>query len=180
MKAQSFILRLSGSIMAFGLFSAANAGGPLWTLTPLTATTLSVPSNETATVQYTVTNQSTKTHTLTMQSMQGITQLTTGLGVCGNPFVLRGKASCTLSLQVNGSQLTQPISNGPIVCEQGSTLQCYRPAQANLLAITQAAAINAATLTVTSSPLTLTANGSTGMLTINNTLFECSGDQCCV
>ena len=180
MKAHSFILRLSGSIMAFGLFSAANAGGPLWTLNPLTATRLSVPSNDMATVEYTVTNQSTKTHTLTMQSMQGITQLTTGLGVCGNPFVLRGKASCTLSLQVNGSQLTQPISNGPIVCEQGSTLQCYRPAQANLLAITQAAAINAATLTVTSSPLTLTANGSTGMLTINNTLFECSGDQCCV
>ena len=169
MKAHSFILRLSGSIMALGLFSTANAGSPLWTFTPLTATTLSVPSNDTATVQYTVTNQSTKTHTLTMQSIQGITQLTTGLGVCGNPFILTGKASCTLSLHVNGSQLTQPISDGPIVCEQGSTLQCYRPASANILAITQAAAITDATITVTGSPLTLTTNGSTGTLTINNT-----------
>lgn len=169
MKALSFILRLSGSIMALGLFSAANAGSPLWTFTPLTATTLSVPSNDTATVQYTVTNQSSKVHTLTMQSIQGITQLTTGLGVCGNPFILTGKTSCTLSLHVNGSQLTQPISDGPIVCEQGSTLQCYRPAQANLLAITQAAAITDATITVAGSPLTLTTNGPTGTLTIYNT-----------
>ena len=169
MKAHSFILQLSSSIMALGLFSAANAGSPLWTFTPLTATTLSVPSNDTATVQYTVTNQSSRIHTLSMQPIQGITQLTTGLGVCGNPFILTGKASCTLSLQVNGSQLTQPISDGPIVCESGSTLQCYRPAFANMLAITQAPAITSATITVTGSPLTLTTNGPTGTLTINNT-----------
>ena len=155
--------------MALCLFSAANAGSPLWTLTPLTATRLSVPSNDTATVQYTVTNQSSRVHTLSMQSIQGITQLTTGLGVCGNPFILTGKASCTLSLQINGSQLTQPISDGPIVCEKGSTLQCYRPASANMLAITQSAAITDATITVTGSPLTLTTNGPTGTLTINNT-----------
>ena len=169
MKAHSFILQLSSSIMALGLFSAANAGSPLWTFTPLTATTLSVPSNDTATVQYTVTNQSSRVHTLSMQPIQGITQLTTGLGVCGNPFILTGKGSCTLSLQVNGSQLTQPIKDGPIVCDSGSTLQCFRPASANILAITQAAAITDATITVTGSPLTLTTNGPTGTLTINNT-----------
>ena len=169
MKAHSFILRLLSSIMALCLFSTADAGSPLWTFTPLTATTLSVPSNDTATVQYRVTNQSTKTHSLSMQSIPGITQLTTGLGICGNPFVLVGNASCTLSLQVNGSQLNEPVSNGPIVCEQGSTLQCYRPAQANILQITQAPAITTATITVTNSPLTLTTNGPTGTLTINNT-----------
>lgn len=145
------------------------AGTPLWTFTPLTATTLSVPSNDTATVQYTVTNQSSRVHTLSMQSIQGVTQITTGLGICGNPFVLTGKASCTLSLQVNGSQLAAPINDGPIVCEQGSTLQCYRPASSNLLHITQAGPITDATITVTGSPLTLTTNGPTGTLTINNT-----------
>lgn len=169
MKAPSYIFRLSSSIMALGLFSAANAGSPLWTFTPLTATTVSVPANETATVQYTVTNQSNSIHTLSMQPIQGITQLTTGLGVCGNPFILTGKSSCTLSLQVNGSQLPQPITNGPIVCEQGSTLQCYRPSSANILHITQAPAITDSTITVTSSPLTLTTNGPTGTLIINNT-----------
>lgn len=157
------------SSLLFSLSALLHAGSPVWMLTPLTATTLSVPSNDTATVQYQVTNQSTKTHTLFMQSIQGITQLTTGLGVCGNPFVLTGKASCTLSLQVNGSQLTQPISDGPLVCEQGSTLQCYRPASANILHITQTTAITDATITVTGSPLTLTTNGPTGTLTINNT-----------
>ena len=104
-----------------------------------------------------------------MQSIQGITQLTTGLGVCGNPFILTTKASCTLSLQVNGSQLTPPVNDGPIVCEQGSSLQCYRPASSDILHITQASAITDATITVTGSPLTLTTNGPTGTLTINNT-----------
>jgi hypothetical protein len=148
---------------------SAKAGSPVWTLTPLTATTISVPSSGTATVQYQVTNQSSKTHTLSMQSIHSITQTTTGLGVCGNPFTLRGKASCTLSLQINGSQLTQPILDGPIICEQGSPLQCYRPAAGNTLHVTQAAPITNATITVANSPLTLTTNGSAGVLTITNT-----------
>lgn len=169
MKADSFIIRLLGCVAALCVFSTVEAGSPLWTFTPLTATNVSVTSNETATVQYQVTNQSTKIHTLTMTSIPGITQITTGLGICGNPFILTGKASCTLSLLVNGSQLTQPVSNGPIVCEQGSMLQCYRPAPANMLHITQAAATNNATITVTNSPLTLLINGPTGTLTINNT-----------
>lgn len=145
------------------------AGVPVWSFIPLTATTLSVPSNNTATVQYTITNQSNRVHTLSMQSIQGITQITTGLGICGNPFILTAKASCTLSLQVNGSQLTSPINDGPIVCEQGSSLQCYRPASSDILHITQASAITDATITVTGSPLMLTTNGPTGTLTIHNT-----------
>lgn len=142
---------------------------PLWTFTPLTATTLSVPSNNTAPVQYQVTNQSPKTRTLNLQAIQGITQLTTGLGICGNPFILNRNKSCTLSLQVNGNQLTSPINDGPIVCEQGSVLQCYRPATGDILHITQASPIMTATITVTNSPLTLTTSGPTGTLTITNT-----------
>lgn len=157
------------NVLLFSTSTFLHAGNPVWTLTPLTATTLSVPSNDVATVQYQVTNESTKTHTLLMQSIKGITQLTTGLGICGNPFILTAKASCTLSLEVNGSQLTKPITDGPLVCEQGSLLQCYRPASANLLHITKAAAITDATITVTGSPLTLITDGSTGTLTINNT-----------
>ncbi len=156
-------------VLLLTITTLSYAGSPVWTLTPLTATTLSVASNDTATVQYTVTNQSSRIHTLSMQSIAGITQLTTGLGICGNPFILRGHASCTLSLQVNGSQLTSPINDGPIVCEQSSSSQCYRPASSDILHITQASAITDATITVTGSPLTLTTNGSTGTLTINNT-----------
>jgi len=107
-----------------------------------------------------------------MRSIQGVTQMTTGLGVCGNPFVLRGKNSCILSLQLTGSQLNEPIGDGPIVCQQGSINQCYRPSAADILRITQAPPVTEAVITVTGSPLTLTVNGPTGQLTINNTTSE--------
>ncbi|MCC5792459.1 MAG: IPT/TIG domain-containing protein [Legionellaceae bacterium] len=141
----------------------------MWTFEPLTATTIAVPANGSATVQYRVTNQSSKPHTLSMQPIRGITQITTGLGICGNPFVLRGKNSCILSLQINGSQLNDAVADGPVVCQQGSLNQCYRPSSANILHITQAPPITDAVITVTGSPLTLTVNGATGQLTINNT-----------
>ncbi|RUR05217.1 DUF1566 domain-containing protein [Legionella sp. km772] len=144
----------------------------MWTFEPLTATTMAVPANGTALVQYRVTNQSSKPHTLTMQPIRGITQITTGLNICGNPFVLRGKNSCILSLQINGSQLNSPVMDGPVVCQQGSTNQCYRPSSANILRITQAPPITDAVITVTGSPLALTVNGPTGQLTITNTTLE--------
>lgn len=153
----------------FGIMiTTAYAKTPLWTFEPLTATTIAVPVNNTAMVQYRVTNQSAKPHTLTMQSIHGITQMTTGLNICGNPFVLRGKTSCILSLQINGGQLNGPITEGPVVCQQGNLNQCYRPSAANILRITQAPPILDAVITVTGSPLTLTVNGATGQLTINN------------
>ncbi|MFN7097462.1 MAG: hypothetical protein ACK4PR_07890, partial [Gammaproteobacteria bacterium] len=46
---------------------------------------------------------------------------------------LAGKASCVLSLQINGSQITPGNTNGPVVCEQGNSLQCYRPSAADTL-----------------------------------------------
>ncbi len=144
------------------------AGIPVWTFEPLTPTTIAVPANGTATVQYRVTNQSNKSHTLIMQPIRGVTQITTGLNVCGNPFVLQGKNSCTLSLQINGSQLSSRIVDGPVVCQHGSTNQCYRPSSANILHITQVSPVAEAEITVTNSPLTLTVDGATGALIINN------------
>jgi hypothetical protein len=111
------------------------AGTPLWTFTPLTATTISVPSNGTATVQYQVTNQSNKTHTLAMNSITGVTQITSGSGICASPFTLTGHNSCVLSLQINGGQVMSGNTNGPVVCEQGNSLQCYRPSPADVLKV---------------------------------------------
>ncbi|HAT6978714.1 TPA: hypothetical protein JAN54_10555 [Legionella pneumophila] len=159
-------------ILSGFIISTVQAGSPVWTFEPLTATSVAVPSNSTATVEYRVTNQSTKPHTLVMQPIKSIVQITTGLGVCGNPFVLRGKSSCILSLRINGSQLSSPIVDGPIVCQQGSANQCYRPSAANILHIVQAPPITDAVITVIGSPLILTVNGPTGQLTINNTTTE--------
>jgi IPT/TIG domain len=167
-----FLNRILAFLCSVFMMTTVFAGTPLWTFEPLTATTMAVPANGTALVQYRVTNQSSKPHTLTMQPIRGITQITTGLNICGNPFVLRGKNSCILSLQINGSQLNSPVMDGPVVCQQGSTNQCYRPSSANILRITQAPPITDAVITVTGSPLTLTANGPTGQLTITNTTLE--------
>ena len=124
------------SFLIFSLSVPLHAGGPVWTLTPLTPTSLFVPANGTKTIQYQVTNQSGKSHSLVMRPITGITQTTTGAGICSNSFILPSKEySCTLSLQVNGSQLTHSITDGPIVCEQGSTLQCYKPSPSHILNI---------------------------------------------
>ncbi len=56
-----------------------------------------------------------------------------------------------------------------MVCQQGSTNQCYRPSAVNILHITQAPPTTNAIISVTGSPLTLTVNGANGQLTINNT-----------
>ncbi len=166
---QFFMKRILASFWLGFMMTTAHAGTPLWTFEPLTSTTLAVPANGTALVQYRVTNQSSKPHTLTMQSIRGITQITTGLNVCGNPFVLSGKNSCILSLQINGSQLNSPIIDGPVVCQLGSTNLCYRPSDNQILHLTQMPSITDAVITLTGSPLTLTVNGTTGQLMVNNT-----------
>ncbi len=122
--------------MVLVIITHVEAGSPVWTFTPLTDTSVSVPANGTTTIQYQVTNQSRKSHSLVMRPITGITQTTTGTDICPNPFTLPSKgSSCTLSLQVHGSQLTHSITDGPIVCQQGSTLQCYRPNPSHVLNI---------------------------------------------
>ncbi|CEK09226.1 IPT/TIG domain-containing protein [Legionella hackeliae] len=144
------------------------AGIPLWTFKPLTPTAVNVPSNSTAIIQYRITNRSSRLHVLRMRSIRGITQITAGPGICRGVFILRGKDSCILSLRVHGNQLTRPIVGGPIVCQQNSGSLCYQPKMEYILRITQKPPVTRATISVSGSPLTLTANGTTGQLTIRN------------
>ncbi len=121
--------------------------GVPFTIVPISRTTITLPSNVTATVSYTVTNSSGGQVTLMMQGISGVTQTTTGAGVCSNPFTLNDGASCRLALVITGSTLSQAgISDGPVVCQQGpdgqpSKFMCNRPAnQAACLNITPASA----------------------------------------
>ncbi len=111
---------------------AHTASIPLWTFTPLTSTT-GTPGD---TIQYRVTSQTNKPHTLELTT-PGVSQITTGTGVCANPFVfLRKKDSCILSLLVDGSNLRSTTTGGPVVCQQGSGgNQCYQPSEADTLQI---------------------------------------------
>lgn len=112
---------------------------PLWTFTPLTATTLTVPSTDTASVSYQITNQSRKTHSLTLRTVPGVSQ-NTAPGYCPNPFVLDYQQSCILTLIITGSQINGSIRGGPAVCQLGSDLQCYQPSAVNSLNVTTGAA----------------------------------------
>ncbi|MFT4060520.1 MAG: hypothetical protein QM652_13365 [Legionella sp.] len=98
--------------------------------------------------------------------------MTTGLGLCGNPFVLPGKGSCILSLQINGSQLSAPIVDEPIVSRGRESTNAIDLSISNILRITQAPPLTDAVITVTGSPLTLTADGIPGQLIIINTSIE--------
>jgi hypothetical protein len=104
------------------------SGTPVWTFTPLTATSATITSTSSATVQYKVTNQSASPHTLALQPITGIMQQTGGAGICANPFALPSKgSSCILSLQITGSLLSHSILGGQVVCQQGTALECYQP-----------------------------------------------------
>ncbi len=129
------------------------AGRPMWTLTPQTATNVVVASNSTATIRYTLTNQTQKTVTLTMKSIQGITQDTSPPGACTSPISLPQRQSCTLILRIDGSSLTSSISGGPDVCQTNAnntpnSNACYQPSANNQLNITKAATITASVSTL--------------------------------
>jgi len=158
-------------LSAVALLVASNtyAGEAVWTFEALTATKVSLPRNSTTTVQYRVTNQSSKTHVLAMKPMIGVTQTTEETGSCSSPFTLAGGASCLLTLEVNGSQLQGNLTTGPDVCISGSALQCYRPSAANSLNITVTNALTVASIAALNAPLDLFVKGPISSLRIKNT-----------
>lgn len=111
---------------------------PLITLTPQTATTLTVPANGTAVVRYLVTNQSAQLQQYAMVPIQGVNQVEQGGGRCAQLIVLAAQGgTCVLELLVTGSQLPAGgISGGPVLCRQGAPTQCVQPSAANALQIT--------------------------------------------
>lgn len=133
------------------------AGRPMWTLTPQTATTLTVQSDSSATVRYTVTNQTTRTLGLAMKSIQGVTQETSNPGTCASPFSLSPYQSCTLALRLNGSALPSSINGGPVICQTNTDgtpnpSACYQPSSNNQLKITK---LDIATISASVSNLAL-------------------------
>ena len=119
---------ISASVLV--LMSAAQAGTPVWTFVPVTGypPTVTVSTAGTAIIQYTLTNQSHKSHLLKMKSIQGVTS-----SGCASP--LGYHQSCTLTLNVRGSALKGDVLGGPVLCDQGNLLLCYQPSRENGLAI---------------------------------------------
>ncbi len=161
----------------FGIGIACNgvlAGIPVWTFTPLTPTTIILPNNAIATIQYRVTNQSSRTHQLVMTTIPGIHQNTSS-GYCGNPFQLEEQQSCILNLQIDGHDLTSNVNSGPVVCEHASPLQCYQPSWPDRLVITLTSSPSAHTiggvLSGLKSTVVLQNNGADNLLLNENGTF---------
>lgn len=119
-----------------------HAAQPKFSIVPVAGavTSLLLPRNFSETVSYQVTNQTTVTRTLAMVPTLGVSQTTTGAGVCTNPFTLAPQQSCTLTLVINGSQVASAgIHAGPVVCKSNGTgtdpFLCSQPSPASTLAV---------------------------------------------
>jgi len=95
---------------------------PVWTFQPNLKypPKVTVQPGDVASIVYTITNQSHRTHTLSMQAIKGI-------DAYGCTKTLGYLQTCDLKLVVNGNNLDHDIIGGPLLCEQGNTNQCYQP-----------------------------------------------------
>lgn len=161
----------------FNLYANAQTQ-PKFSIDPLTATAVNVPSNSNIQVRYRVTNNTKITRTLTMESIVGVSQVTTS-GYCTSPFTLAHNQSCVLALQIDGEALAQAgryyVFGGPKICKtQGSgskpanSFLCSQPSQANSLDISVFNSSETAVISVSGSPVSLLVNGSSQNLTITN------------
>ena len=138
MKRTNLIGHLMAVFALLLLSTVVYAGKPVWAFTPLSATSITVPANGTATIQYQVRNQSpTNPHRLVMMPLSGVSQ--------DAPCVVRPKGqsgdSCTLTLTVTGNKVPKGgISRGPKLCQANkdgtpNPNQCYQPSKTDGLHI---------------------------------------------
>ena len=134
MNKQRIINAVTLSAMGILASTSSIAGAPVWSVTPIGNTTISVPANVQASISYRITNNSSKAHKLVMQSIAGLTQVLNGPeGSCSSPFTLPNKgSSCVLTLQTPSTGLTAVIYGGPSICTADvtgnpDTSQCYQP-----------------------------------------------------
>lgn len=171
MKLTRLISNLSVSLSLFFVISAVYPAYPLWTFAPNInyPPQISINPSQTATVVYTVQNQSYKAKSLVMKPITGIVQsFPCQLTPVGQPG-----SSCSLILAVTGSALPAVgVHTGPILCQSNldgtpNSNQCYRPSAVDSLNI----ALTNPTVGVTISVnpfILLMAENSTGTVTVTN------------
>jgi len=169
-------LAISMLFFAIVLPAHATETQPKFLLTPTSTTTVNLPANGAVTLQYRVTNKTDITRTLTMKPVQGVTVVTSGSGVCANPFTLSHNDSCLLTLTIDGSQVSSSgIHGGPVVCKTQSASNarpdpflCSQPPKDDILNINIASA-ETPTITVTPDHLGLQVSGPAQNMTVTNT-----------
>lgn len=131
-----------------------------------TSSNVTVTQNSTATITYSVRNNTNTARTLTMRPITAVSQ-TAVAGSCNFPSMLGPKMSCNLALSINGSQVpASGISGGPVICKTigpGNNLPdpnlCSRPE-------------SGANLNITTSSVSLLSQAiSSANVLINNMIF---------
>lgn len=180
----AFYDRLYPALLITGLsFLSASlyAAQPKFTFAPLTPTTVQGTTDDPITVQYSVTNQTDVTRTLTMRPIVGVTQVTTGQNACATPFTLAPHESCTLTIEIPAGVVPPRVLGGPEVCKtiseqntQPDPLLCSQPSAVDTLNITRNSA-RAGRIAINPSTLTLTTGSSTsGQITVANLSYSAS------
>ncbi|WP_115709447.1 Ig-like domain-containing protein [Legionella sainthelensi] len=130
-----FILGITLLFMTTFLHAGAQ---PKFSIVATTPTTKQVSATGHDTVQYRVTNNTNIIRTLTMNPIRGIHQVLAG--GCSNPFTLAPKASCLLTLRLDGSELPERVTGGPEICKtkgpgdnSPDAFLCSRPSAADSL-----------------------------------------------
>ncbi|KTD08261.1 DUF1566 domain-containing protein [Legionella jamestowniensis] len=159
--------KLFVTVVALLVLNTAQAKKAVWTFLPQTKTSITITSSGVATVQYTVTNQSRKTHTLVMTPIKGVTQVITNDN-CPKHFTLAYHQSCLLTLRITGRNLNRDIVGGPNVCEQQNPLECYQPSSDDILNVKLVAEPGNTILSSSVSTLALQTNGVPRIITITN------------
>ena len=150
---------------------------PKFSILPLTPTTVQLSVDSIGLVQYQVTNNTKIPRILTMIPIIGVDPVTTGAGVCPNPFILSPNQSCLLTLELNGSRLPALTFGGPEICKtvgngnnNPTPFLCSQPCQANSrlnISVVNAPAPISISITA-GSPLLLKTRGAAGTITITN------------
>ena len=92
---------------------------------------LTLARNDSAGSVYQVTNRTKSLRNFVMQSIPGITQITTTTGACSNPILLNQGESCLLNLRIRGNQIPKTIIGGPVLCNNNpSPFACSKPSAA--------------------------------------------------
>ena len=104
-------------LLTLYVISGHAATQPKFSIKATTATAITIPANRHGYIQYTVTNHTTITRTLTMKPIPHVIQRTGEDEQCGNPFTLAQNQSCTLTLYIDGASLKSKYVGGPIICK---------------------------------------------------------------
>lgn len=112
-------------ILLLGLVNLAYAGKALWEFTPNFSSPVTIYTNETKEITYTITNQTRYSYQLSMKNFNN--------AITSSGCNLPANGQCTLTLTLDGSKLTGYTPQNPTLCQSTKCYSASEPLGINLL-----------------------------------------------